>query len=235
MCHRATSDLIDAPSGTWTTSVSSIAVWRLRRVSTRRLADEQRERGLRARAARIAERVDVMTTSSDPGVHADERAPLRLRMSQQPRPDRLDGGWWPQSRDLAVELPDLVANFPTQLGPIMRAVYSPPDWDTDEQRVPLASGYLEVAPFPQGNTHVIELHRRSEDRLRLLVVPPGMTESQGDEALLAAATVGYPHSPAELLSHVVDQPEVDPDGQWHDQGGSWWDEGDGPPSQRPGA
>jgi hypothetical protein len=176
-----------------------------------------------------------MTTSGGPRADPVSRQPLRLLMSEQPGPDRLDGGWWPQSRDLAVELADLVTHFPPELGRIMRAVYSPPDWDSHERRVPLAEGYLKVGSFPHDDTHVIDVQLRNRRRLRLLVVPPALTEAQGSEALLAAATVGYRHSPAELLSTVVDEPEVDPDGLWHDRGGSWWDDGAGPPSQRLGA
>jgi Family of unknown function (DUF5994) len=176
-----------------------------------------------------------MTASSSERVHVHGREPLRLRMSERTGHDRLDGGWWPQSRDLAVELQDLVANFPPELGRIMRAVYSPPDWDSHERRVTLSRGYLKVGSFPHDDTHLIDVQLRNRDRLRLLVIPSAMTEVQGTEALLAAATVGNSHSAAELLSTVADQPAVDPDGHWHDQGGSYWEEGTGPPSHRPGS
>lgn len=36
------------------------------------------------------------------------REPLRLRLSGSPGMARLDGGWWPQSRDLERELADRV-------------------------------------------------------------------------------------------------------------------------------
>ncbi len=176
-----------------------------------------------------------MTASSTERVRDHQRQPLRVRLSEHPGRDRLDGGWWPQSRDLSVELPDLVANFPPELGRIMRAVYSPPDWDSHERRVPLTRGYLKVGSFPHDDTHLIDVQLRNRDRLRLLVVPPAMTEAQGNEALLAAATVGNTHCPGELLSTVADQPDVDPDDHLHDEGGSWWAEEEGPPSHRPGA
>ena len=48
-------------------------------------------------------------------------------MGDHPGRDHLDGGWWPQSRDLAVELADLVDHFPQAHGRIQRAVYSPPE------------------------------------------------------------------------------------------------------------
>ena len=73
-----------------------------------------------------------MTTSTDPIPAAEDRSarvPLRLRMVEHVGRDQLDGGWWPQSRDLAVELADLVEHLPPQYGRVVRAVYSPPDWD----------------------------------------------------------------------------------------------------------
>jgi hypothetical protein len=67
-----------------------------------------------------------MTTSHGsillPHAPAQSRGALRLRMSEHPGTDSLDGGWWPQSRDLAVELADLVDHFPTRYGRMVRAL-----------------------------------------------------------------------------------------------------------------
>jgi hypothetical protein len=134
------------------------------------------------------------TKSSDP---VENRQPLRLSMSAKPGRDVLDGGWWPQSRDLAVELPDLMAHFPPGHGRVIRAVYSPPDWDGYQRRVPLADGYVKVGSFPKDDTHVIDLLMSGSKRLRLLVVPSSAED--GDAAVTAAATVGNTRSPADLL------------------------------------
>src|SRR6478736_4539195 len=56
--------------------------------------------------------------------------PLRLKLGSAPGQDRLDGAWWPYSRDLESEMSDLVQQFPPAHGRISRAVYSLPDWDT---------------------------------------------------------------------------------------------------------
>lgn len=172
-----------------------------------------------------------MATSKSQPVPVPDREPLRLRMSLLPGPDRLDGGWWPQSRDLDVELPDLVAHFPPELGRVMRALYSPPDWDSHHRRVRMGRGYLKVGSFPKDDTHVIDVHMANRTRLRLLVIPPATSEMRANIALVAAATVGNTRSPDELLSGD-DASDVDPDDHWRDEGGSYWPEADGAPSYR---
>lgn len=149
------------------------------------------------------------------------RVPLRLRMSPQPGRDRLDGGWWPQSRDLAVELADLVDHFPPASGRIVRALYSPPDWDAFlDRRVAIRGGTVKAGSFPHDDTHVIQLKTSDRTTLHVLVVPPGLSQDQGEEALLAAATRGNAHEAASLLDTVTDAPDTDPDGHWLTDGGT---------------
>lgn len=164
-----------------------------------------------------------MSTSNVPIVVSAavaRREPLRLRMAESPGRDRLDGGWWPQSRDLAVELADLVDHFPADLGRIVRAGYSPPDWDPAPRRVPVAGGYVKVGSFPRDDTHLINLTISNRTVLRVLVVPPGFSTAQGGEAMLAVATRGNAHTAADLLDTVTDSPDVEPFSLWDDDGGA---------------
>lgn len=142
------------------------------------------------------------------------RSFLRLRLAANPGRDRLDGGWWPQSRDLAVELADLVDHFPPELGRIQRAVVSPPDWDPSPRRIPVARGFVKVGSFPRDDTHVVLLKMSNHVTLRILVVPVSLTASEGEEALLAAATSGNAHSAAALLDTVTDHHDNASDDHW---------------------
>ncbi|HJQ05703.1 MAG TPA: DUF5994 family protein [Nocardioides sp.] len=153
-----------------------------------------------------------MTTSSTHG-------PLRLRMAEHAGRNRLDGGWWPYSRDLATELADLVDHLPPGSSRVVRALFSPPDWDPAPRRVPIGRGYLKAGSFPGDDTHLMLLTTADRTVLRLLVVPPGFTPAQAEEALLASATSGNAHSAAELLHEVLDHGEVDPFDLWADDGG----------------
>ena len=142
------------------------------------------------------------------------RLPLRLRISDRPGLDTLDGGWWPQSRDLAVELADLADHFPTALGTVQHAVYSPPDWDSAPRRVSVQGGFVELDAVPQDDTHIVLLRTSQRLTLRLLVVPSDFSDGQGAEALLAAATTGYAHSAGSLLETVTNELDVDPNDHW---------------------
>ena len=158
-----------------------------------------------------------MTTSNIPL----PRSPLRLRMSAHPGRGTLDGGWWPQSRDLTTELTDLATHFPPASGRIVRALFSPPDWDSAPRRLHVGQGQVKVGSFPHDDTHIMVLTTSDRIVLRVLVVPPAMTGDQGDEALLAASSEGYTHSATSLLDEVGATPDVDPRDHWTDEGGSW--------------
>lgn len=155
-----------------------------------------------------------MATSNGPNLHL--RVPLRLQLAEHPGRNHLDGGWWPQSRDLAVELADLVDHFPPRLGRIVRAVHSPPDWDPAPPLVPVSGGFVKVGSVPRDDTHLIHLTTSDGTVLRMLVVPPGFTDDQGDEALLAAGTAGNAHTATSLLATVTEFPDVDPINHWTD-------------------
>jgi len=102
-----------------------------------------------------------MTTSNSPTMSIDltprlpvdsGRGPLRLEMSGPPVRGPLDGAWWPRSRDLRVELADLVDHFPASAGKIDRAVISGPAWLPAPRRVPVARGFVKVGCFPHDGT-----------------------------------------------------------------------------------
>ena len=50
--------------------------------------------------------------AADPRRWRHQVSDLRLTMGAAAGKDRLDGGWWPHSRDLSTELADLVDSFP---------------------------------------------------------------------------------------------------------------------------
>ncbi len=148
------------------------------------------------------------------------RQPLRLRMGE-PGKQPLDGGWWPQSRDLTTELGDLVDHFPAELGRVVRVLFSPPDWDDSPKRVPTARGYVKVGFDPHDDTHVVVLGTSDRQELCILVIPPDMSKAQGNEALRAAVTPGYATSPTALLEAVRARPEEEIS-QQSPEGEAWW-------------
>ena len=195
----------------------------------------------------------VRTPSTDTPA-TDTRDPVTLRVVlAAPRRNRhLDGGWWPHSRDLAVELADLVSGLPAEAGRAVRAVYSPPDWDTPPRRVPLPRGYLKVGSFPDDDSHVLDLRMLDGTTLRLLVVPPTADAQGADVALHAAAEPEGVGNAATILAAMAprvpdqesdpvaapvtddwEQPPSEPEEHWTDEGGAWWDPHPVSPSYRP--
>ena len=158
-----------------------------------------------------------MTTSTVPA----PRTPIRLRLAAHPGSGTLDGGWWPQGRDLSTELLELAAYFPPGSGRVVRVQFSPPDWDAPPRALQVDGSPVAVAPLQEDDPHVIVLTTSDGTVLRVLVVPPGMTADQGDEALLAASSDGYTHSARCLLDEVTATPDVDPVNHWTDEGGTW--------------
>jgi hypothetical protein len=149
------------------------------------------------------------------------RGPLRIRFAEDPDREHLDGGWWPQSRDLAVEIADLAEHFPPSVGRIVRALVSPPDWDTAVRQVPASGSYLKVGSFPRDDTHLIHLKTSDKASLRFLVVPPSMTDDEGEAAMQAAATWVTAASAGEALEAVTHHHDADTAAEkWVDDGGS---------------
>lgn len=162
---------------------------------------------------------------STPAPQVSDRAPLRLSVGDHPVPRaHLDGAWWPQSRDLAVEVADLVDHFPDRVGQVRRLLYSRPDWDPDAsgswaRRVPVRRGYVKVGSFPSDDTHVMVVALTSGARLHLLVVPSSFEASSATAAMTAAADQADGRTAADLL-RVTEHDQAHPGHDaWDDDGG----------------
>lgn len=142
--------------------------------------------------------------------------PVRLRMAQLLGRNTLDGGWWPRSKGLGVELAALLDQFPTRYGEVKEAWVSAADWGALTTVVTGPDGVVQVRSSPRGQPHLLRLITSARGEIHLLVVPHQLTRGQGEEALLAAATHGNAHSALELLVEVTDHPEVAERDLWVD-------------------
>lgn len=113
---------------------------------------------------------------------------------------RLDGAWWPRSRDLAAELRVLVDGFPESHGHIDRVIFSRPDWDTCPRKVQLTRGVMKTGSFPSDASHVLVLGLSTRRQLALLVVPPGTDGATAEELMAGAAHHGNRSTGAELIA-----------------------------------
>jgi len=73
------------------------------------------------------------------------RQVLRLRLKPKAATAGfVDGGWWPRSRDLAVELPGLLAVMAVRLGRIERVSYHLDDWGPTPGRLNVEEGVVRL-------------------------------------------------------------------------------------------
>jgi hypothetical protein len=158
----------------------------------------------------------VMATSNV-SIHPQ---PLRLVLPPVPGVGPLNGAWWPRSRDLDVELADLVDHFPAEAGRISRVIFSRPDWDTSPHRVAVTRGFIKTGSFPRDDTHVMILKLSSGAQLKVLVIPAN-TPSEAARRLMTSANASTNRrSGTELLARARALDEDDPSGHWSDDGGA---------------
>lgn len=130
----------------------------------------------------------MATAPSRPDDVLPPRGPLRLRL--QERDDRTDGAWWPRSRDLEVEVADLVDHFPDRDVGISRVLVARADWANAVhehrplRRIRAARGVVNIGFVARDGSHRVVLMLASGRRLRLRVVP-----STTDPAAAAAELV----------------------------------------------
>ncbi len=132
--------------------------------------------------------------SSDPG--ADVRLHLK---PTAPVTGHVDGGWWPRSRDLAAELPLLLAAVTARLGRVERVSYHLGDWDPAARRVDVDGHVVRLAGFRFQRSDTVDIAGRQQ-RITLLVVPPEASAQAADDALDAAGDPGNTDTVDALLN-----------------------------------
>jgi hypothetical protein len=90
----------------------------------------------------------------------DQRATAVLRLAPPSRlslatagsvQGRLDGAWWPRSRDLAVELRSLTAELDVRWGRITRVTVNPAYWPEIPRKVQVGGHVMHVGWFAEGH------------------------------------------------------------------------------------
>jgi uncharacterized protein DUF5994 len=84
---------------------------------------------------------------------------------------RLDGGWWPRSRDARAQLPALVAGLNARSGVVLRLAVDVLAWDEIPRRIAVDGHVVRVGWFTDTH-HVIVVTLGHREHLLLLVVPP---------------------------------------------------------------
>ncbi|MFS8096942.1 DUF5994 family protein [Lentzea alba] len=128
------------------------------------------------------------------------RFPLRLRL----RPKALtagyvDGAWWPRSRDLAAELPALLAVLAVRLGEIPRVSYNLTEWESAPRQIAAEGVRVRLSGFWSRPAHTVDVVAGDRRRLTLLVVPPDTEPSAAHHVMMRAAQRDNADTVEELL------------------------------------
>lgn len=97
----------------------------------------------------------------------------------------LDGAWWPRSRDIAAELPVLVAALTEHLGPVTRVGLDAGAWEDLPTRLIVDERVVHIDSFPVGDDTVL-VTRGDQDLFSLLVIPPNATPEAACAAMAEA-------------------------------------------------
>jgi hypothetical protein len=129
--------------------------------------------------------------------------PIRLETLHHDPSERqptLDGAWWPQSRDLAEEIPALVCELHARGTRVSRVLYNPDSWDSTEHTLVADGRKIRLGWFKSMDPHLLTVTGTAGvDRLDLLIVPPGTAPAAAERAMAAAVAVANHDSASTVL------------------------------------
>lgn len=117
----------------------------------------------------------------------------------------VDGAWWPESRDLAAELPSIVDELAGRVGPVERVAYNLDAWKATPRKIRISGSMVRMGGFHSQDFDTVDMIG-ARRRLTLLVVPPETDERTAHDVLTAAGEVGNTNS-VEALLHPEAQGE----------------------------
>jgi Family of unknown function (DUF5994) len=156
----------------------------------------------------------VLATTPLPAAEPDPAPPLRLSVTPTDERRRLDGAWWPRSRDLEAELPSLIAELDHRWGRITHATVNRHLWPTIPYQVRTGGHAVRLGWYDaEQDPYEISLFSYEINRWDLLVVPPE-TEPEAARRLMEAASAAGNRQTSSAL--------VDPEST-HRWGAARWD------------
>ncbi|QYN38275.1 hypothetical protein K1T35_14210 [Pseudonocardia sp. DSM 110487] len=130
--------------------------------------------------------VSIIRSVSPIGDHQNVRLQLK---PHEPATGFVDGGWWPHSRDLPVELPALLAGLAVGLGPVESVSYNLDAWDPAPRKITIGGRIIRLAGYRSQHPATIDVLSAGH-RVTLLVVPPEATPEAAHGTLMAAGHRG---------------------------------------------
>ena len=118
-----------------------------------------------------------------------------------------DGAWWPRSRDLAVEVPELIAELDRRGVRVERLTYALEAWVPAPRKLFVQGRIVRTGGFRSMDPQVVCLTWAGGNRrANLLVVPPETDVLTGARALRLCTRRGLPRSPQMVLAAARSTP-----------------------------
>jgi hypothetical protein len=133
-------------------------------------------------------------------------APTRLALTRGGTgADRLDGAWWPRSRDLGRELPALISALDMRFGRIDRVTVNRSQWPDLPRRITVAGHTIDLGWFSAGRTRCeVCVLSNTAGRWDLLVVPPECAFGESEMLMAAAGCLDRPAADAWIATAATD-------------------------------
>jgi hypothetical protein len=139
--------------------------------------------------------------SAAAGPHTGPESTPRLRLkAKAPVSGHVDGAWWPQTDDLATELPDLLAVLSVRLGTIDRVMYNLAEWAQLPRRLTTAGRAVRLDGYRLQPANTLQVLGLGRETILLLVVPPHADPGIAHEAMMTAAAPNDVTTVSELLA-----------------------------------
>jgi Family of unknown function (DUF5994) len=136
---------------------------------------------------------------------------LRLRMKPKGSlAGYVDGGWWPWSRDLTVELAALVEVLAVRLGGVTRVDFVSTEWNAAPRRFTVDGNTVYLEGFRFADEHIVHVSGPDQQRITLLVIPPGATTTASYAAMTRAARRDNIEEPLDILTAAGAAPVTRP-------------------------
>ncbi len=149
----------------------------------------------------------ITRTVPDTGFRGGIDVRVSLRAEAGDGSSAFDGAWFPRSRDLAVELPELIAELDRRGVRVERFTYALDAWSPVARKLEVQGRIVRTGGFRSMDAGVVCLTwTGGSRRADLLVVPPETDVLTGARALRLCTRRGLPRSPQMVLAAARSTP-----------------------------
>ncbi len=149
----------------------------------------------------------ITRTAPEPGFRGGIDVRVSLRAEAGDGSSAFDGAWFPRSRDLSTEVPELIAELERRGVRVERFTYALDAWLPVPRKIAVNGRTVRTGGFRSMNPLVVCLTwAGAARRADLLVVPPETDVLTGARALRLAVRRGLPASPQMVLAAARSTP-----------------------------